>query len=160
MSTKAEKILSEEIRAGAWVTPGGDPVTTISHTNEGPCGYCGETVNGYTATTAGGFKLAMPGTSVAYRWETVLVEFDEEAEEGRRLRFEQRFVPWHVDCMDWLFDWTMNANGTVHIAGCRHAQADPKNERVYHGTRGEARHMLNDRFCGKCAPLQKWLDAA
>lgn len=131
----AKKALKKEIQEGAWTTPGGDPFVDRVVTDEGDCAYCGEPVYGCHGVTESGMKLAIICT--VWRW------------------FNNEFEVWHKDCLKrWSFAWTMNANKTVHIVGCRHAEPDGQ---TYQGTRGEARHILNDRFCNHCAPLAKWL---
>lgn len=142
---QTDALLKAEIEAGAWVTPSGDPIIAVHLTDEGPCTYCGEQIVGYVAETQSGMRQACPGKpALVWRW------------------FNGQFEAWHIDCFEkpgLFFDWTMNANRTVHIVGCRHAHADKKNEQTFHGMRGEARHAFDyTRFCGHCAPLSRWLD--
>lgn len=129
------KVRIKDIREGAWTTPGGDPFVEVLDTDEGDCAYCGDVIYGRHAVTASGMTQAVD--CLVWRW------------------FDGKFEPWHIDCLTrWSFDWTMNRNRTVHIVGCRHAETDGE---TYSGTRGEARHMLNDRFCKQCAPIDQWV---
>lgn len=127
-----------EIEEGAWTTPAGDPFVRIEMVDEGDCAYCSDIIYGYHAITSSGMRQAAPGTCLVWRW------------------WGNRLEPWHLDCFErWLFSWTKNANGTVHIVGCGFAEPDGV---TYSGTRGEARVMLDGRFCKRCAPIERWLD--
>lgn len=142
MSTASKLALARKLDAaeGAWVTPGGEPILLTHLHDEGDCAYCGLRVYSFIDVTASHLMLAHPGTCMVWRW------------------FNSEFEPWHIECFDrWLFSWTQNRNGTVHIGGCRHAEPDGDR---YQGTRGEARVMLGDRFCRTCAPIEHWIDFA
>lgn len=133
-ATKAE--IRAEIEAGAFTTPSGDPIVAVRDCIDGWCVYCGEAIAAKIAVTKAGMTMAAPGHCTMRRW------------------FNNQLEPWHIECFErWIFHWSKNDNGTVHIVGCRYAQSGDQ----FQGTRSEARILLGDRFCGCCAPLERWL---
>lgn len=138
--SKKSRMIEREIKDGAFTTPSGDPIVEIRECIDGWCVYCGEAIPTKVAVTKAGMTIAAPGHCTMRRW------------------FNNRLEPWHIECFErWVFHWSMRANKTVHLVECRFADPDAP---TFQGTRGEARHVLNDRFCRHCAPIENWIEVA
>lgn len=137
---KAEREVQAEIEAGAWTTPGGDPVVAVTESDEGNCAYCGDIIYGRWITTKSGMTQVAPGTCLVMRW------------------FGKQLEPWHADCYErFNIRWCQAADGeTIHRENCEHAPTGD-DVRTFECTRGEARVIFDAPFCEVCAPIEFWV---